>query len=111
MLAVSVLRLNVREQRRLVQEDVGTVDALQVGAVGQLRVAADDVLLQLVRLAERILAVVAHVQVLVLVLVQVGLPSRPLPSSVPLTPQRQVLTVLTVSLRQKQLLGTRSCWG
>uniref|UniRef100_A0A3P9MG59 Uncharacterized protein n=1 Tax=Oryzias latipes TaxID=8090 RepID=A0A3P9MG59_ORYLA len=36
--AVGVLRFDVREQRGLVQEDLRTVDALQVGAVGQLRV-------------------------------------------------------------------------
>lgn len=100
VLPVGVLRFDMREQRRLVQEDLRTVDALQVGPVGQLRVSGQDVFLQLVRLAERLLAVIAHVQVLV----QVHVSARPLLPAVLLAPQRQMLSVLTVSLQGPNIL-------
>lgn len=92
--AVGVLSFDVREERSLVQEDLGAVDALQVGSVGQLGVSGEDVFLQLVRLAESLLAVVAHVQVLL----QVSVSSGPLLPAVPLAPQGQVLSVFAVSL-------------
>lgn len=94
MFAVGVLSFDVREERSLVQEDLGAVDALQVGSVGQLGVSGEDVFLQLVRLAESLLAVVAHVQVLL----QVSVSSGPLLPAVPLAPQGQVLSVFAVSL-------------
>ena len=96
MFAVGVLCFNVREERSLVQEDLRTVDALQVGPVRQLGVSGQDVFLQLVRLAERLLAVITHVQVLVQVDVHASLLA-----SVPLAPQGKVLSVLAVSLRTK----------
>uniref|UniRef100_A0A8D3ATH6 Uncharacterized protein n=1 Tax=Scophthalmus maximus TaxID=52904 RepID=A0A8D3ATH6_SCOMX len=94
--AVGVLRFDVREERRLVQEDLRAVDALQVGSVRQLRVSGQDVFLQLVSLAERLLAIVAHVQVLLQVPVSSLLPP------VPLTPQCEVLSVLAVSLPESE---------
>lgn len=94
MFAVGVLSFNVREERGLVQEDLGAVDALQVGSVGQLGVSGEDVFLQLVRLAEGLLAVIAHVQVLL----QVSVSSGSLLPAVPLALQGQVLSVFTVSL-------------
>lgn len=97
MFPVGVLRLDVREQRGLVQEDLRTVDALQIGAVRQLRVSGQDVFLQLVCLAERLLAVVAHIQVLL----QVSVSSRSsFLTSVPLAPQCEVFSVFTVSLKR-----------
>lgn len=97
MFAVGVLGFNVREERCLVQEDLGAVDALQVGSVGQLGVSGEDVFLQLVRLAEGLLAVIAHIQVLL----QVSVSSRSLLPAVPLAPQGQVLSVLAVSLARR----------
>jgi len=96
--AVSVQRLDVREERRLVEEDVRTVDALQVGAVRQLGVSGHHVFLELVRLAERLLAVIAHIRVLLQVSVSFG----SLLPSVPLTPQREVLSVLAVRLPESE---------
>lgn len=97
MFAVGVLSLNVRKERSLVQEDLGAVDALQVSSVGQLGVSGEDVFLQLVRLAEGLLAVIAHIQVLL----QVTVSSRSLLPAVPLAPQRQVLSVFAVSLARR----------
>lgn len=97
MFAVGVLRLDVREERCLVQEDLGAVDALQVGSVGQLGVSGEDVFLQLIRLAEGLLAVIAHIQVLL----QVSVPTCSLLPAVPLAPQGQVLSVFPVSLARR----------
>ena len=94
--AVGMLCLNMREERSLVEEDLRTVDALQVGSVGQLGVSGHHVFLQLVCLAERLLAVIAHVQVLL----QVSVSSCSLLPTVPLTPQGKVLSVLAVSLSE-----------
>lgn len=97
MFAVSVLRFNMREERSLVKEDLRTVDALQVGPVRQLGVSGQDVFFQLVGLTERLLAVIAHVQVLL----QVAVSSHSLLSSISLAPQSEMLSVLTVSLRSQ----------
>lgn len=93
--AVGVLCLDMGEQRRLVQEDFRTVDALQVGSIRQLRVSGQDVFFQLIGLAERLLAIITHVQVLL----QVTLSSTSLLPSIPLAPQCKMLSVLAVSLR------------
>ena len=98
MFAVGVLRLDVCEQRGLVQEDLGAVDALQVCAVRQLRVSGHHVLLQLVRQAEGLLAVITHVQVLVQLALSHAAAAPGLLAPVPLRTQRQVLSVLAVSL-------------
>lgn len=110
MFAVSVLRFDMREQRSLVEKDLRTVDALQVGPVRQLGVSGQDVFLQLVGLTERLLAVIAHVQVLL----QVAVSGRALLSSVSLAPQSEVLSVLTVSLPETDIqtrgrAGTVQC--
>ena len=89
-----MLRFNMCEERSLVQKDLRTVDALQVGSVGQLGVSGQDVFLQLVSLAERLLAVIAHIQVLL----QVALSS--FLSSIFLAPQSKMLSVLPVSLSE-----------
>lgn len=91
-----MLRFNMREERGFIQKDFRTVDALQVGPVRQLRVPGHDVFLQLIRLAERLLTIVTHVQVLL----QVPLCSCSLLPSIPLTPQCKVLSVLAMSLRK-----------
>ncbi|KAJ1073633.1 hypothetical protein K5549_021594, partial [Capra hircus] len=57
---VGVGLVDVGEQRVLVDKDLGAVDALQVGLLGELGVAGEHVLLQLLGLAEGVLAVVAH---------------------------------------------------
>lgn len=102
MFAVSVLRFNMREERSLVKKDLRTVDALQVGPVRQLGVSGQDVLFQLVGLTERLLAVIAHVQVLLQVAV------RSLLSSISLAPQSEMLSVLTVSLRSHRHSDART---
>lgn len=104
MFAVSVLRFNMREERSLVKEDLRTVDALQVGPVRQLGVSGQDVFFQLVGLTERLLAVIAHVQVLL----QVAVSSRSLLSSISLAPQSEMLSVLTVSLRSHRHSDART---
>lgn len=96
--AIGVLSFDVREERSLVQEDLGAVDALQVRSVGQLGVSGEDVFLQLVRLAEGLLAVIAHIQVLL----QVSVSSCSLLPAVPLAPQGQVLSVFAVSLPRRR---------
>lgn len=98
MFVVSVLCFNMREERSLVKKDLRTVDALQVGPVRQLGVSGQDVFFQLVGLTERLLAVIAHVQVLL----QVAVSSRSLLSSISLAPQSEMLSVLTVSLPESQ---------
>lgn len=70
------------------------MDALQVGSVRQLGVSGEDVFLELIGLAERLLAVIAHIQVLL----QVSVSSRSFLPSILLTPQCKVLSVLAVSL-------------
>lgn len=98
MFAVGVLSFNVREERSLVQENLGAVDALQVSSVGQLGVSGEDVFLQLVRLAEGLLAVIAHIQVLL----QVSVSPCSLLPAVPFAPQGQVLSVFAVSLARRR---------
>lgn len=93
----------MREQRSLIQKDLRTVDALQVGSVGQLRVSSQDVFFQLVRLAERLLAVIAHVQILLQVVCGSLFPS------ILFIPQRKMLSVLTVSLKRTKIRTTK-CW-
>uniref|UniRef100_A0A4W4G4S8 Uncharacterized protein n=1 Tax=Electrophorus electricus TaxID=8005 RepID=A0A4W4G4S8_ELEEL len=66
VLLVGVRPVDVGEQGTLIAKDLGAVDALQLRSVRELRMARQNMLLQLVRLAEGLLAVVAHVQVLVL---------------------------------------------
>lgn len=64
MFAVGMLGFNMREEGGLIQEDLRTVDALQVSSVRQLGVSGQDMFLQLVRLAERLLTVITHIEVL-----------------------------------------------
>lgn len=74
------------------------MDALQVGSVGQLGVSGQDVFLELIRLAERLLAVITHIQVLL----QVTISSCSFLPTIPLTPQCKVLSVLAVSLPESE---------
>lgn len=78
---VGVLCFNMSEQRRLIQKDLWTVDALQVCSVRQLWVSSQDVFFQLIRLAERFLTVITHVQILL----QFNVSSRSLLPSILLT--------------------------
>uniref|UniRef100_A0AAY4DV58 Uncharacterized protein n=1 Tax=Denticeps clupeoides TaxID=299321 RepID=A0AAY4DV58_9TELE len=64
VLAVGMGTVDVGQKQALVTEDLRAVDALQLGPIRELRVAGQHVLLQVVRLAEGLLAVIAHVQVL-----------------------------------------------
>lgn len=52
--------VDVGQQRVLVDKDLGAVEALQVGLLGELGVAGEHVLLQLLSLAEGVLAIVTH---------------------------------------------------
>lgn len=62
--AVGMLCFNMREERSLVEKDLRTMDALQVSSVRQLGVSGQNVFLQLIRLAESLLAVITHIKVL-----------------------------------------------
>ena len=61
--------------------------------------SGQDVFLELISLAERLLAVITHIQVLL----QVALSSCSLLPSIPLAPQRKVLSVLAVSLPESEI--------
>lgn len=99
--AVGMLCFNMREERSLVEKDLRTMDALQVGSVRQLGVSSQDVFLELIRLAECLLAVITHIKVLL----QVTISSCSLLTPVPLTPQCKMLSVLAVSLPKSESIN------